>query len=587
MLILRLMAGKRQRGSVEERPGGSLRVRVYAGTDPLTGKEHYLREVIENTPDKWQRAEAARTKLLNQVDERKHPRTSATIQQLLDKHLPKLHIEETTRRTYRRYIKKHVLPLIGETKLADVDAELLDSYYAELLRCRNHCVNPRQIEHRADDPHDCDARCKTHSCEPLAAWTVRKIHFILSGAFERANRWNWIGENPFDNAEPPAPPPPNPTPPTPAEAARLLNAAWQDLDFGTLVWTVMVTGCRRGEICRVRWRHFDPERKVLQYSGNLAQDGTDLWDKETKSGQGRNVALDDTTVAVLSDYRDHREQLAAKMGVNLSPDAYIFSPAPDGSDPLKPASLGQRYNRLATRLGIKTTIHKLRHYSATELISGGVDIRTVAGRLGHAGGGTTTLKIYTAWVTEADQRASQTLLSRVPERPGAPLDPIERAKENPQAPYEHIAAGLRAQILDGLLADGDQLPTVKEVAAAHGVAESTANRAIGLLRTWGLVSARRGTRTVVTPEPEPELPELDTNAESMQARQALDLEILHRGSTVRKLRTDADPNDTAQLNRLLTDAVLRLGGDENSVREYEMNVRSADSGVLFHTYVAT
>ncbi|WP_218130031.1 tyrosine-type recombinase/integrase [Pseudonocardia oroxyli] len=30
-----------------------------------------------------------------------------------------------------------------------------------------------------------------------------------------------------------------------------------------------------------------------------------------------------------------------------------------------------------------TTYHKLRHYSATELIAAGVDPRTVAGRLGH------------------------------------------------------------------------------------------------------------------------------------------------------------------------------------------------------------
>lgn len=587
------MAGKRQRqrGSIEERSGGSLRVRVYAGTDPLTGKDHYLREVIENTPDKWQRAEATRTRLLNQIDERRHPRTAATVEQLMEKHLPLMHIEETTRRTYQGYISKHVIPLIGATKLADVDAQLLDSYYAELLRCRDHCAGRKQIEHRVDGPHDCDARCKTHTCKPLAAWTVRKIHFILSGGFERAERWRWIGENPVGKAEPPAPPAPNPTPPTPAEAARMLIAAWQDLDFGTLVWTVMVTGCRRGEICRVRWRHFDAERKVLRYGGSIAQDGTDLWDKETKSGQGRNVALDDTTVAVLSDYRKHREQLAAEAGVNLSPDAYIFSPSPDGSDPLKPASLGQRYNRLATRLGIKTTIHKLRHYSATELISGGVDIRTVAGRLGHAGGGTTTLKVYTAWVTEADQRASQTLMSRVPERPAAPLDTIERAKENPQAPYEHLAAGLRAQILDGLFADGDQVPTVKELAATNGVAESTANRAIGLLRTWGLVSSSRGTRTVVTYEQPPESGQKPSGVvggvQAMHSRQTLDLEILHRSSTVRKLRTEADPNDTAQLKRLLTDAVLRLGGNESSVREYEMNVRSAGSGELLHTYVAT
>jgi site-specific recombinase XerD len=32
---------------------------------------------------------------------------------------------------------------------------------------------------------------------------------------------------------------------------------------------------------------------------------------------------------------------------------------------------------MVTRLGIDTTLHKLRHYSATELIAAGVDPRTV------------------------------------------------------------------------------------------------------------------------------------------------------------------------------------------------------------------
>jgi hypothetical protein len=36
-------------------------------------------------------------------------------------------------------------------------------------------------------------------------------------------------------------------------------------------------------------------------------------------------------------------------------------------------------------------MHSLRHYSATELIAAGVDVRTVAGRLGHGSGGATTL----------------------------------------------------------------------------------------------------------------------------------------------------------------------------------------------------
>jgi integrase len=77
----------------------------------------------------------------------------------------------------------------------------------------------------------------------------------------------------------------------------------------------------------------------------------------------------------------------------------------------------QRYGRLAIKLGIKTHLHALRHYSATELIAAGVDVRTVAGRLGHDRGGATALRVYAAWVSEADQRAAATLSARMPPRP--------------------------------------------------------------------------------------------------------------------------------------------------------------------------
>jgi integrase len=37
---------KRRRGEIETLPSGSLRVRVYGGIDPVTGKRHYLTEII-------------------------------------------------------------------------------------------------------------------------------------------------------------------------------------------------------------------------------------------------------------------------------------------------------------------------------------------------------------------------------------------------------------------------------------------------------------------------------------------------------------------------------------------------------------
>jgi len=40
----------RQRGAIEELPSGALRVRVYAGMDPISKKRIYLSEVVPAGP---------------------------------------------------------------------------------------------------------------------------------------------------------------------------------------------------------------------------------------------------------------------------------------------------------------------------------------------------------------------------------------------------------------------------------------------------------------------------------------------------------------------------------------------------------
>jgi site-specific recombinase XerD len=120
---------------------------------------------------------------------------------------------------------------------------------------------------------------------------------------------------------------------------------------------------------------------------------------------------------ILAEHAERCQARSAALGIELPPSAFVVSAAPDGGTPLSPDSVSQRYDRMAARLRVDTTLHKLRHFSATELLLGGVDIRTVAGRLGHGGGGATTLRVYAAWVSEADQRAAATLSARMPERP--------------------------------------------------------------------------------------------------------------------------------------------------------------------------
>ena len=92
-------------------------------------------------------------------------------------------------------------------------------------------------------------------------------------------------------------------------------------------------------------------------------------------------------------------------------DRYIFSHDPEGATPWRPDYATLAFARLADRLRIaKIRLHDLRHFAATTMLLNGIDVRTAAGRLGHARA-STTLDIYAHYTQPADQRASDTLAS--------------------------------------------------------------------------------------------------------------------------------------------------------------------------------
>ncbi len=573
-------------------------MRVYAGIDPITKRRHDLVEVIPAGPRAASLAEEARVRLLHEVYQRRHPRTNATVNQMLDRYFKEADWEYNTRETYRGYVAKHIRPFLGEEKVGSLDDGIMESLYAEMRRCREHCKNPRgMVDHRTERAHECDERCTPHKCRPLLASTIRQIHFIMSGAVKRAVKWKWIGFNPISGAEPPAKPKSNPKPPSPEQAARIVTEAFRDPDWGTLVWLTMVTGHRRGELCGIRWRHVDIIRGVLHLERAIGQRGRTKWEKETKDHQDRRVTLDPETLQLLRDHRARAEARAVFLGVEVADDSFVFSRQADGSTHLLPDSVGQRFRKLTSRLGIDSSIHKLRHYSATELIAAGVDVRTVAGRLGH-GDGTTTLRTYAAWVSEADQRAAGSLAARLPTRP-EPAPVKDTTDFEPSSPYERVAVDLRDKIATGALPPGVPLPGIARLATEYDIAPSTARRAIQLLSSWGLVTVANGRPTLVRDRVEDrdtdKVPEpLDTTAAAVEQPNAtgapvepLDLEVRRLGQPVNAFRAEADPNDTSELRQLLLDAVRRSGGNEAEIGDYELVVRYAGERGIAATFVAT
>ena len=498
----------RRRGRVRQLPSGSFQVTVYAGDDPLTGKRIDISETIPAGPDAAALAEKARVRLLNQVDEKRNPRTAATVDQLMDRYIEVIDVDRTTRKGYESRIRNHIRPLLGRLPVARLDGETLDSFFTVLRTCRAHCQGRRQgqTDHRIEQAHECDERCRPHVCRPLSTSLIRQIHGCLSGALTRAVRWRWIGVNPLDQAEPQKSVRYDPSPPSPEQAAAIVTEAFQDPDWGMFVWLAMTTGARRGELCALRLDRLDMDNAVLSVRSSIAQDGAETWEKATKTHQQRRIALDATTLSLLRVYLDRCEATAGEFGIVIAPDAWLFSPASDHGTWLKPDTVTQRFERMCARLGWDMHIHQLRHYAATELIAAGVDVRTVAGRLGHGGGGATTLRYYTAWVSEADQRAAGSFVGRMPAAP-VDLDQVADAVAgrrvpagrdgDDSSPYLRIAADLRGAIACQALKPGDPIPTLKEISARYSVSAGTAHRAVEQLTSAGLVTASRGKRVRV------------------------------------------------------------------------------------------
>lgn len=127
-------------------------------------------------------------------------------------------------------------------------------------------------------------------------------------------------------------------------------------------------------------------------------------EKDTKTHRMRRIALDPETVDVLRAHRERYNDVARAVGAEPTDQAFLFSYEALHDRPCSPHAVSHRYSTMCAKLGIDSHLHAMRHYSATELLAAGVDLRTVAGRLGHAGGGTTTLRVYAAWVSDAQMK---------------------------------------------------------------------------------------------------------------------------------------------------------------------------------------
>jgi integrase len=377
------------RGSKRELRKGVWELRISTGKNPVTGRYGLISKTFHGTS---RAADAALRDLIDQqapaVDG-----IGATFGQLLDQWLEeceRLDLSPTTLRSYRAQIKRTIRPRLGKVPLTALTAKHLDDLYGAM------------------------------KASGKSTKTIRNHHALIAAALHQAVRWGWVKTNVAERAKPPRVPRTQVSAPSVEVVRQVIEEAEnRDLRLAPLLMLAALTGMRRGELCALRWTDLDLTLGIVEVSRSVVVVPGGLAEKSTKTDRARKLALDAVGIALLTEYRAEVDEWAKEAGAELAKDAFVFSPFVEATTPFRPDNVTSFFIRVRDAVGAPSVrLHDLRHFTATQLIGAGVDIRTVAERLGHTDP-SLTLRVY-AHVIEQRDRAAAEIMGQV-------LNPTKKA----------------------------------------------------------------------------------------------------------------------------------------------------------------
>lgn len=248
----------------------------------------------------------------------------------------------------------HITPKLGNKLVKDLTPGVIRSWHRHLATTPARVrATEGKTATRALDATDADATRARRA-------TANRVLTVLKAALNLAYRDGkistddaWRRVTPFRNADAP-----RIRYLTDTEAVRLVNAA--DPAFRPMISAALLTGCRYGEICRLRANDFDPAAATLHV-------------RLTKSGKPRSIMLNAEGVAFF------HQHVAGKRGTALiftKPEGEPWGPSHQ-SRPIAAACA-------AANIGPAISFHILRHTHATRLIMAGSPLGVAAAQLGNS-----------------------------------------------------------------------------------------------------------------------------------------------------------------------------------------------------------
>ena len=272
---------------------------------------------------------------------------------------------------YEKLWNTKAKPIIGHIKTESINVEIIDKMYAKLSKSNK----------------------KTGG-----SYDVDPLHRTLRAMFNWGIKKGDIKMNPCKSADRPEVPKIQQAFLEPSQMIMLLsNLDSQPLEFQACFSILIATGCRRGEVVALKWSDISSDGILTIQRACSYVAGQDLKIKETKTGTVRRIALPNTVLQLLRDYKDEQQIFNNSLGDLYEEQDFIFTQTSGmckHPDSLKvPFKQYLRYCGFDDETVARVHIHTLRHSTASLMLANNIDIRTVAGTLGHSQP-TLTLTLY-------------------------------------------------------------------------------------------------------------------------------------------------------------------------------------------------
>jgi len=274
----------------------------------------------------------------------------------------KLECDETTFYNNQLYLKNHIIPRIGETKLQHLD------------------------------PLTCQGFIKGMHDSGYARNTIERVATLIKQALDKAVIYKIIKENNMRKVT------------LPKKIKRELNV-WDInqvnhfLNFTKMrryfcvYGLALLAGMRQGEILGLRWKDIDFGKKTISVNQTLTHYGKSL-NHGTKTAAGnRSISIPSQLVEILLRQKENYEELKQKLGGAFEDIDIVIFNLKNGKT-VYPSNLTKTWIKDVKDSKLPhIRFHDMRHSHATMLIQRNVNVKIISERLGHTKS-SITLDIY-------------------------------------------------------------------------------------------------------------------------------------------------------------------------------------------------